>query len=172
VAAPARITTPLLGTRNRARQLIATHALQIAAALVAAAALGGALYRVPALVRIAHHSLNLPGSSVEDADLDPLHYYVSIGALVAARNTMPKGATYTVVVGHDPPLDNNPSTAAGDAHAIRVMFLLYMMPDRYTPDIHEARWVIAYHQRSSTLGIKYSKQSYLSYDANLLEVAR
>jgi hypothetical protein len=152
------------------KQLLDTYGLRVAAALVAAAALGGALYRVPALVRISHHSLKQPGMSLEDADLDPLKYFVSIGALVTAENTIPRGATWTIVVGHDPPLGDTPAQSADLATAIPPIFRMWLLPLRYTPKLHKAQWVITYHHSSESLGIKYSKEIYLSYDANLLKV--
>ncbi len=149
-----------------------THGLRVASALVAAAALGGALYRVPELVRIAHHYSRQPNLSVESADLDPFKAFASIGALVMARNTIPPGATYTIVIGNDPPLADNPAQVTDLMEAINPIFRTWLVPRRYTPKLQQAQWVIAYHHPSNTLRIKYSKQIYLSYDANLLEVVR
>jgi hypothetical protein len=154
------------------KRLLDTYGLRIAAALVAAAALGGALYRVPALIRISHRSLKQPGMSVENADLQPFGYFVSIGALVSARNTIPAGATYTVVIGSDPPLADSSAQVADLVAAITPIFRTWLVPRKYTPKLHQAQWVITYHHASNTLGIRYSKQIYLSYDANLLEVVR
>lgn len=152
------------------KQLLDTYGLRVAAALVAAAALGGALYRVPALERTSHRYLKAPSYSLESADLDPLKYFVSIGALVMARNTIPADATYTIVVGHDPPLADSPAQAADLAVAITPIFRMWLLPLRYTPKLHRAQWVITYHHSSESLGIKYSREIYLSFDANLLEV--
>ena len=153
-----------------ARDLARRNGLRAAAALVAAAALGGALYRVPTLLGAAHRYLHAPGMSLDNADLDPARYFVSIGALVAARNTIPPGVTYTIVVGHDPPLDTDPVRAAKDALEIPIIFQTWLLPLRYTPKLHDAQWVIAYHRASGTVGVKYSKVTYLSWEANLLEV--
>jgi hypothetical protein len=154
------------------KHLLTTHGLRVAAAVVAAVALGGALYRVPALVRISHQSLKQPDVSLEQADLDPLQYFVSIGALVSAENTIPRGQTWTIVVGNDPPLGTSPAQIVDLKTAIPPIFRMWLLPLRYTPKLHQAQWVIVYHHPSNTLGIRYSKQIYLSWDANLLKVER
>jgi hypothetical protein len=158
--------------RMRAKQLLDTYGLRVAAALVAAAALGGALYRVPALERTAERYLDAPDYSLETADLDPLKFFVSIGALDQARNTIPKGDTYTIVVGDEPPLSDDPVEAKDSALAVSAIFRFWLIPLRYTPKLDEAEWVIAYHQPSDGLGIRYSKEIYLSWEANLVEVER
>jgi hypothetical protein len=160
--------------RTRAKQLLDAYGLRVAAALVAAAALGGALYRVPALERTARHYLDAPqySPSLESADLEPLRFFVSIGALDEARNTIPPGETYTIVVGHDPPLADDPVQAAHLADAIGPIFRFWLIPHRYTPKLADAQWVIAYHQPSKGIGVEYSREIYLSWEANLLEVAR
>jgi hypothetical protein len=154
------------------KRLLQTHGLRLAAALVAAAALGGALYRLPALERAAHKSVNAPSYSLESADLEPLRFFVSIGALVMARNTIPPGSTWTIVVGHDPPLAVDPAWEADTALAVPEIVRMWLLPLRYTPEIRNADWVIAYHHSADTLGVEHSKEIYLSYGATLVKVRR
>jgi hypothetical protein len=75
-------------------------------------------------------------------------------------------------VGRDPPLAVDPNEAAGLAHAVRATFRMWLLPLRYTPDLRRAQWVVAYHQASATLGIKYSHEQRLSSEANLVEAIR
>ena len=83
------------------KHLLDAYGLRAGAALVAGAALGGAVYRVPTLERVGHRYLNEPGMSVESADLDPVRYFASTGAVVAARNAIPPDDTYTIALGPD-----------------------------------------------------------------------
>src|SRR5436190_3272630 len=139
-------------SRTRAKQLLNAYGFRVAAALVAAAALGAALYRVPALERTARTYLKAPDYSPESADLEPLRFFVSIGALDEARNTIPPGETYTIVVGHDPPLADDPVQANHLADAIAPIFRFWLIPLRYTPKLRDAQWVITYHQPSKGVG--------------------
>ena len=141
--------------------------VRAAAVLVAAVALAAACYRVPGLVRAAHAYVSGPTYSVDTSDLDPLHYFASVQAMQMARSLIPPGDTYTVVVGSDPPLP-----VPDYAKAIQPVFQFWLLPRRYTRDLHRAQWVITYHHTSETVGVRYSRELGLGPDANLLQVVR
>jgi hypothetical protein len=136
------------------------------AVLLAAAALGAALDRVPALVRAAEASLDRPGESLAVSDMNPLKFFVSLDALQNARAAIPNGALYTVIVGNDPPLPGD------DAIAIQPTIQFWLLPRRYTPQLRAARWVILYDRPVSTVRIRARKVIPLADNVNLLEVGR
>ena len=51
------------------------------------------------IVQTGYHSLRGSGHNLADSDLDPLAYFASTRALSGARDLIPPGATYAVVVG-------------------------------------------------------------------------
>lgn len=114
------------------------------------------------LGRIGYQHLSRPSRLTRDADLDPLAFYAPTGALLAAQQTIPRGATYTIVVGNDPP--------GANPDYVRILFKLWLVPRLYTERLSEAHWVIAYHHSSETLGVKYTKEIGLGPDVNVVEV--
>lgn len=142
------------------RGLVARHGLRVGAALVAAAALGGAMYRLPRLAGVGHRFLNQPAVPIEAADLDPVRFFVQTSVVLAARSAIPPGEPYTIAVG--PHIE--PSAT--------VILRMALLPLRYTPNLRDARWVIAYDRDPSTVGVKYSKAIDLTWPATLLEVKR
>ena len=135
-------------------------ALRLGAALLAAASLGGALYRLPTLAGVGHRYLKQPDLSVEAADLDPVRFFVQTSVVLAAENAIPTGATYTIALG------------PGVAPSAAVVLRMSLLPLRYTPSLRDAQWVIAYDRDPKTLGLKYSRVIDLTWPAELLEVQR
>jgi hypothetical protein len=144
----------------RDSQFLDRYPLRVGAALVAAAALGGAVYRLPALARAGHRYLNQPSRSVDVADLDPVRFFAQIGVVLAARGAIPPGSTYTVALGRYVA----PSTT--------VILREELLPLRYTPKLRDAQYVIAYDRDPKTIRVRYSKSADLTWPAQLLEVKR
>ncbi len=144
---------------------IAQAPARAGAVLLAAAALAGALDQLPSLVRQSHAYLVGPTYSLERSDEDPLQYFASTFALKVAKATIPNGAIYTVVVGNDPPLED------ADPVAIQPIFQFWLLPDRYTPSLRAAGWVIAYHHAVATIGVRVRREVSLGPDGVLLQVA-
>jgi hypothetical protein len=138
--------------------VVGVAAVLVAFELVAAAVVIGDY------ARIGKYSFESPNPLVRDADLDPLALYVPTEALVRARETIPAGATYAVVVGNDPPV-----AAPGD---VVTAFRFWLPPRRYTSRLSEAEWVIAYHHSSETLGVDVSRELGLSPGVNAVELRR
>jgi hypothetical protein len=134
------------------------------AAVLAAVQLAAAAAAIGDYARVGKRSLDRPNALVRDADLDPLAFYVPTQALVRARETIPAGATYAIVVGSDPPV-----AAPGD---VVTAFRFWLQPRRFTSRLSEAEWVIAYHHSSETLGVEFSRELGLSPDVNAVEVRR
>jgi len=145
---------------SRVGQLLDRYGLRVGAALVAAAALGGAVYRLPALARTGHRYLDQPDMSVGAADLDPVRFFAQPSVVMAARSAIPPGSIYTVALG--PHVE--PSTT--------IIIRESLLPLRYTPNLHDAQWVIAYDRDPKTVGVEYSKAIDLTWPAELLEVRR
>lgn len=152
------------GSRLRLARSLRRNGFVAVVALAVAVELGSAVNHAIAIVRTGYHDLGAPRYATRDADLDPFAYFLSTDALVLARQLIPRDATYTVVVGNDPPVS--------DATDIPVVFRFWLAPRRYTSAVADAQWVITYHQVSKALSLRYSRQFGLGPDANLLRVER
>ena len=140
------------------RSLIAVAAVAAAIELFAAAG------NVRNVVRAGREAFAERSDRVRDADLDPLASYASTGALVLARQAIPPGATYAVVVGK--------AAHVEDPGATRAAFRFYLQPRRYTTRLADAQWIVTYHASSESLGLRYTREIGLGPDANLVQVAR
>ncbi len=136
----------------------------LVAAIVVAVDLYAAASHSATFARIGYANLSRPHRLARDADLDPLAFYAPTGALVAAQQTIPRQATYAIVVGSNPP--------GANPEIIRDIFKLWLVPRRYTDRLSEAQWVIAYHESSESLGVRYTKEIGLGLDVNAVEVTR
>jgi len=136
--------------------------LVVVAVIVVAVDLAVAAWHTPLLARIGHQNLTGPRYLVRDADLDPFSIFAPTQAFVLAQQTIPRDATYTVVVGDDPPV--------ASPGVVQSVFRFWLMPRRYTARLSAAQWVIAYHHPSETLGVRYSKEIGLGPDANAVLV--
>jgi hypothetical protein len=83
---------------------------------------------------------------------------------VLAAQTIPRNATYTVVVGQVPPLGGT------YPNAIPPLFQDWLLPRRYTPTLADAQWAITYHEPSELLGVPYTRELGLGPDANAVEL--
>jgi hypothetical protein len=109
-----------------------------------------------------YRSLTTPGYTVAAGDVDPLAYFASTGALVAARRVIPADDAYTVVVGHD----LAPSARTG----VSLAFRFWLPPRRYVTRQRDAQWVIAYHVPSESLKVPYTNEIGLAPDVNVVRV--
>jgi hypothetical protein len=157
---PRNRLAPLRGISGPA---LPSFAIFVAAVLVCVELWAASTHAVT-IAKTGYRSLVAPGYSVEAGDLDPLAYFASTQALVQARKSIPRDATYAVVVGRD--LSPSARTAVGFA------FRFWLLPRRYTTQRKRAQWVIAYHHASETLGVPYVKEIGLAPDVNLVEVRR
>src|SRR5205814_4870353 len=105
-------------------------------ALVAAAA------EVPGVVRAAHDSVTSPQQSWSSGELGPSFAWETSEEMTNAAKTLPRNAVYTIVFGNDPPLQPIESTG------ILPLFRYWLLPRRYTPNLHKPQWVITYHHAS------------------------
>jgi hypothetical protein len=138
------------------------RALLIIAAIVVAIEVAAAAGQTAIFVRIGYGNYTKPYRLVRDADLDPLASFAPNAALVAALQTIPPDATYSIVVGKDP--------AVADPQLIRLIYQFWLLPRRYTSRPSAARWVIAYHRASESLGIRYTQEIGLGPFVNALKV--
>ncbi len=81
-----------------------------------------------------------------------------------AAAIIPRNAVYSVVVGNEPP------TSADFHELLPFLFQYWLLPRRYTPDVHAAGWVISYSHPSETLGVRYSEELNISPTANVIKV--
>jgi hypothetical protein len=86
--------------------------------------------------------------------------------MLLAPRLIPADATYTLVVGDITPLP--PYIHQGLPHLMRY----WLLPRRYSDDIHDVDWVITFHQSSERLGVPVRHEFGLGPDANAVEVAR
>jgi hypothetical protein len=123
------------------------------------------------IARDGYHAGERPGNRIVDSDLDPLSYFASTRALSGAREIIPPGETYTIVLGKTkppfsalpgPPLQLNPPT-------MRLAFKLWLLPRKYVP-LSRAQWVLAYDVPTDDLGVKVEEAVNLGPDATLVKV--
>jgi hypothetical protein len=136
-----------------------------AAVVIAVLALIAAASQVPVIARSGWSHLNEHVGSTTDRELAAVVYSQAPNStFLAAAKDIPRNALYSVVVGQDPP---NP---AGFTVAIPGMFQYWLLPRRYTKNIHKAQWVISWHHSSETLGIRYSEELGIGDDSNIVKV--
>lgn len=138
------------------------------AAIVVAAALAAAFDQIPTLLGADRLILAQPDHSLLSSDIDAIGIWVPTVTLNLAVANIPTGATYTIVLGNDPPLLGDTRTA------VQPIFQFWLLPRRYTPKLGQAQWVIAYHRARSSIdvGRPIAKEIDLENDATLLEVGR
>lgn len=120
--------------------------------------------RVPHIARLGWTSLTTTPGSVQNRELAAVIYAQDPDMFLKAAQIIPRGATYSVVVGNSPP------TSSSFHQAIPLLFQYWLLPRRFTPDIHKASWVISYSHSSETLGIRYSEELNISPTANIDKV--
>jgi hypothetical protein len=136
----------------------------VVAIVVVAVELAAAAGVIGNYARFGWRAAETPNPLVRDADLDPLAQFVPTAALVHAAETIPPDATYTVVVGNDPPVE-----LPGDVEAA---FRFWLPPRHYTAHAADADWIVAYHVSSEQLGVPIGREIGLAPDVNAVEVKR
>lgn len=139
------------------------RALTVFAAVVVAVDLVAAVSQTPILARIGYENAKGPYRLVRNADLDPFASFAPTGALVAARETIPRDATYAIVVGDGPP--------RVAPELVRQIFQFWLLPRTYTSRTGDADWVIVYQRPSETAGVRYTQEVGLGPGVNALKVA-
>lgn len=139
---------------------------RVGAVIVVALSLYAAAWRVSPVLRGACDALRSSPGSATARELAPADPWSLAPFIEAARQAVPAGATYAVVVGQDPPTD------ALRASAIPGLLDYALAPRRYTLNVHQAQWVITYHQSSEKLSVNIGKEIGLGADGNAVEVRR
>jgi hypothetical protein len=123
------------------------------------------------IARAGYHASDRPGNRIVDSDLDPLTYFASTRALSGAREIIPPGETYTIVLGTTkPPFSALPGPALMlSPPTMRLAFKLWLLPRRYVP-LSRAQWVVAYDIPAGDLGVKVEDAVNLGPDATLVKV--
>ncbi len=103
------------------------------------------------LAKIGYQDSSVPPRLVRDADVDPFSSFGPTAPLITAARFIPRNATYSIVVGQDP---HTP-----DPGLTKRILRLWLLPRTYVAKPAEAQWVIAYHQSSEKLGIRYSDET-------------
>jgi hypothetical protein len=135
------------------------------AVVIAVLALIAAASQTPVIARYGWSHLNEQVPSTTARELAALAYSQAPNAtFLTAAKDIPRNALYSVVVGEDPP---NP---AGFDVAIPGMFQYWLLPRRYTKNIHKAQYVISWHHSSETLGIRYSEELPIGDGSNIVKV--
>jgi hypothetical protein len=138
-----------------------------AAVVISVLALIAAASQIPVIARSGWSHLTEHVPSTTNRELAALVYSQAPNStFLAATRDIPRNALYSVVVGEDPP---NP---AGFDVAIPGMFQYWLLPRRYTKNIHKAQYVISWHHSSETLGIRYSEELGIGDYSNVLKVVR
>jgi hypothetical protein len=140
--------------------------LREVAAVLAVLAVVAACSRVPQTIRHGWTSITAPVASVQNRELAAVIYAQDPDMFLKAARIIPQGATYSVVVGDSPP------TSSAFHEAIPLLFQYWLLPRRFTPDIHAASWVISYSHSSETLGIRYSEEINIGPTTNIDKVIR
>ncbi len=104
------------------------------------------------LAKIGYQDASVPPRLVRDADVDSFSSYGPTAPLVLAARVIPRNATYSIVVGQDPPTAD-PGADEDDPAALAAS------TDLRRRSLREAQWVIAYHESSEKLGIRYSDET-------------
>jgi hypothetical protein len=114
------------------------------------------------LAKIGYQDASIPPRLIRDADVDAFAYYEPTGPLITARRAIPVDATYSIVVGQDPPVQN--------PALVKTILRLWLLPRTYVANPAEAQWVIGYHKSSEKLGIPYTDETGLAYGVNAVRV--
>jgi len=88
------------------------------------------------------------------------------GALTKAARIIPRDAVFSVEVGDDPP------AAPAVVEAVPGVFRYWLLPRRYTPNLHDAEWIVTFHHSSETMGVPIRREIGLAPYSNLVEVGR
>jgi hypothetical protein len=115
------------------------------------------------LAKIGYQDVSVPPRLVRDADIDSFASFGPTGALVTAGRTIPRNATYSIVVGRNPPTTEDP-------RLVKTILRLWLLPRIYIAKPADAQWVIAYHHSSETLGIRYTDETGLATGVNVVRV--
>ena len=126
--------------------------------------LGAASFVIGNYARYGWRAASTPNPLVRDADLDPLAQFLPTAVLVHAAQTIPPDATYTVVVGQDPPV--------GLPGVVEAAIRFWLPPRRYTEHAADADWIVAYHVSSENLGVRVAQEIGLGPAVNAVEVRR
>ena len=136
----------------------------VLAALVVLIELWLAVSRTSFYAHIGARNLKAAPLLVRDADVDPFAYFDPTLAMVAAQRAIPRDATYTIVYGGEQP---GRKMVPGFA---KTVYRLWLLPRRYTTDIHKAQWALTYFKSSEFLGVPYRKEIGLGPGVNAVEL--
>jgi hypothetical protein len=137
-----------------------------AAAVIVALALIGVATRAKETAQSGWGSIRSPAPSLTDREFGGVLGDRMNFALTKASRIIPRDATFAIRTGQDPPVDS------AIVQAIPPLFEYWLLPRRYTPDVHAAQWVITFHHSSEAMGVPIRKEIGLGPDANLVEVGR
>jgi hypothetical protein len=137
-----------------------------AVAVVVAVALVGVGYQAWQTGRSGWQALHTRPAPLQQRELGGVLYGSMDGAIAKAERMIPRDALYSIATGESPPSD--PSFAA----AVPGVFRYFLLPRRYTPDVHQARWIVTFHHPSETLGVPVEREIPLTQFTNLIEVGR
>ncbi len=150
--------------RARVLGLSGGHWLGLLAAVVAVIELWLAVSRTSFYVHVAVRNAKAPPLLVRDADVDPFANFDPTLAMVAAQRAIPLDATYTIVYGGEQP---GRKMVPGFA---KTVYRLWLLPRKYTTDIHKAQWALTYFKSSEFLGVPYRKEIGLGPGVNAVEL--
>jgi hypothetical protein len=134
-------------------------------AVVAVAALVVAVLHVPGAVRSLIHPP--PARSLVEREL-VVAYNISVRpeVLLGAEKAIPRNATYAIAVGNSPPV------ASFQVSGIPSLLEYWLLPRKWTPDLHKADWIVSYNHPSETLGVRVKREIPLVPAVNVVEVGR
>jgi hypothetical protein len=133
-------------------------------AVVVAAELVVAVSNLRLLTQVGYKNLTGPRHLVRSADLDPFAYFAPTQALVAAQDVIPRDATYSIIVGNEAP--------GPPVEIVRDIFRFWLIPRRYTTDLHRAQWVVTYNAASEAIGMPYTAEIGLGPGVNAVKLVR
>ena len=134
------------------------------APLLAAVALAAAATSVPDLVR---GIFDAPSTDKgwSRPELYPGHIGIPPEVVERAEELLPKDALYTIVFGDQIPVESG-------GIGIRQGLVYFLLPRRWTRDLEQADWVIAWGKPAETLGVPVAREIGLVSGVNLVEVER
>ena len=136
-----------------------------AAVVISALALIGAASQIPVIARYGWAHAQAHRNPPTQRELAAVVYsQAPSSTFLDAARLIPRNAVYSIVVGEDPP---NPT---GFKVAMRFLLQYWLLPRRFTRNIHKAQWVISWHHPSETLGIHYSEEIGIGDYSNVLKV--
>jgi hypothetical protein len=136
----------------------------VLAAVVVLIELWLAVSRTSFYAHVGARNLRAAQLLVRDADVDPFAYFDPTLAMVAAQRAIPRNATYTIVYGGEQP---GRKMVPGFAKSV---YRLWLVPRKYTTDIHKAQWALTYFKSSEFLGVPYRKEIGLGPGVNAVEL--